>query len=209
MFFQTDILNSLPFVYLFGSICLIAALIVIYSRNPIHSVIFLILVFCRASALLILLGVEFLAMIFLVVYVGAIAVLFLFVVIILQIKLSEIEDELFQYLPIGAFIGMFFLLERFVVLNQDFIPLLRFENSVDYLDWSSKIDDFTNLHALGQTLYTHYLLYFLLAGIVLLVAIIAAIGLTINVQQESKRQLIFQQLSRKVENAIFFRSLKS
>jgi NADH-quinone oxidoreductase subunit J len=65
------------------------------------------------------------------------------------------------------------------------------------------------LHALGQTLYTHYLLYFLLAGIVLLVAIIAAIGLTINVQQESKRQLIFQQLSRKVENAIFFRSLKS
>jgi NADH-quinone oxidoreductase subunit J len=134
MFFQTDILNSLPFVYLFGSICLIAALIVIYSRNPIHSVIFLILVFCRASALLILLGVEFLAMIFLVVYVGAIAVLFLFVVIILQIKLSEIEDELFQYLPIGAFIGMFFLLERFVVLNQDFIPLLRFENSVDYLD---------------------------------------------------------------------------
>ena len=209
MFFQTDILNSLPFVYLFGSICLIAALIVIYSRNPIHSVIFLILVFCRASALLILLGVEFLAMIFLVVYVGAIAVLFLFVVIILQIKLSEIEDELFQYLPIGAFIGMFFLLERFVVLNQDIIPLLRFENSVDYLDWSSKIDDFTNLHALGQTLYTHYLLYFLLAGIVLLVAIIAAIGLTINVQQESKRQLIFQQLSRKVENAIFFRSLKS
>lgn len=209
MFFQTDILNSLPFVYLFGSICLIAALIVIYSRNPIHSVIFLILVFCRASALLILLGVEFLAMIFLVVYVGAIAVLFLFVVIILQIKLSEIEDELFQYLPIGAFIGMFFLLERFVVLNQDFIPLLRFENSVDYLDWSSKIDDFTNLHALGQTLYTHYLLYFLLAGIVLLVAIIAAIGLTINVQQESKRQLIFQQLSRKVGNAIFFRSLKS
>lgn len=208
MFFQSSILNSLPFIYFFGAICLISALIVIYSRNPIYSVIFLILVFFRSAGLLIILGVEFLAMIFLVVYVGAIAVLFLFVVMILQIKLSEIEDELFQYLPIGGFVGIFFLLETFIVLNQDFIPLVV-SNSLDHLDWRSKIDNFTNLQALGQTLYTHYLIYFLLAGIVLLIAIIAAIGLTINVQQESKRQLIFQQLSRKVENAIFISSIKS
>jgi NADH-quinone oxidoreductase subunit J len=133
MFLQTYFLTFTPFIYLFGGVCLLSALIVIYSRNPIHSVIFLILVFCRASGLLLTLGVEFLAMIFLVVYVGAIAVLFLFVVIMLQIKLSELEDELLQYVPIGGFVGLFFLLETFVVLNQNFIPLIE-QNKLDYLD---------------------------------------------------------------------------
>jgi NADH-quinone oxidoreductase subunit J len=133
MFFQNFFLDLTSFVYFFGRVCLISALMVISSRNPIHSVIFLILVFCRASGLLLVLGVEFLAIIFLVVYVGAIAVLFLFVVMMLQLKLSELEDELFQYLPIGAFVGLFFLLETFVVLNQNFVPLLE-ENTLDYLN---------------------------------------------------------------------------
>jgi len=203
-FLQRNILSVSPLVYFFGGICLFAAIIVISSRNPIHSVIFLILVFCRAAGLLLLIGVEFLAIIFLVVYVGAIAVLFLFVVMILQIKLSEIEDELFQYLPIGGFVGFLFLLETFFVLSNDFTPLVSSaESTPNYLDWRSKIDNLTNLEALGQVLYTHYMLYFLLAGAVLLVAMIAAISLTMRVQQDSKRQLVFQQLSREVENAIF------
>jgi NADH:ubiquinone oxidoreductase subunit 6 (subunit J) len=203
-FLQTNILSISPLVYFFGGICLFAAIMVIRARNPIHSVIFLILVFCSAAGLLLLLGVEFLSIIFLVVYVGAIAVLFLFVVMMLQIKLSEIEDELFQYLPIGGFVGFFFLLETFFVLSNDFTPLISDANgNLRHLDWSRKLDRLTNLEALGQVLYTHFLLYFLLAGAVLLVAIIAAIALTISVQEDSKRQLVFQQLSRNVENAVF------
>jgi NADH-quinone oxidoreductase subunit J len=165
---------------------------------------FLILVFCRAAGLLLLLGVEFLSIIFLVVYVGAIAVLFLFVVMMLQIKLSDMEDELFQYLPIGGFVGLLFLLETFFVLRNDFTPLISAANSdLSHLDWRTKMDRLTNLEALGQVLYTHYLLYFLLAGAVLLVAMIAAIALTMSVQEDSKRQLVFQQLSRNLENAVF------
>ena len=181
---------------------------VIISRNPIHSVMFLILTFCRAACLLLLLGVEFLAIIFLVVYVGAIAVLFLFVVMLLQIKLSAIEDEFFNYLPIGGLIGVLFLLEAFFVLSQDFTPLINDKINPSYLAWESKLDNLTNLEILGQVLYTHYLLYFLLAGAVLLVALIAAIALTIIIQQESKRQLIFQQLSRNIENAVFVTKLQ-
>ena len=185
------------FTYLFGGICIFAAIIVIRARNPIHSVIFLILVFCNAAGLLLLLGVEFLAIIFLVVYVGAIAVLFLFVVMILQIKLSDIEDELFQYLPIGALVGVLFLIETYFVLSQDFTPLMKRQQiSLLYLDWRLKLDVLTNLQVLGQILYTHYLLYFLLAGAVLLVAIIAAISLTMIIQQTSKRQQLYSQLSR-------------
>lgn len=193
---QTDVLSVFPLIYLFGGISLFAATMVIISRNPIHSVMFLILTFCRAACLLLLLGVEFLAIIFLVVYVGAIAVLFLFVVMLLQIKLSAIEDEFFNYLPIGGLIGVLFLLEAFFVLSQDFTPLINDKINPSYLAWESKLDNLTNLEILGQVLYTHYLLYFLLAGAVLLVALIAAIALTIIIQQESKRQLIFQQLSR-------------
>jgi NADH:ubiquinone oxidoreductase subunit 6 (subunit J) len=128
-FLQRVILSASPLVYFFGGICLFAAMMVIRARNPIHSVMFLILVFCRAAGLLLLIGVEFLAMIFLVVYVGAIAVLFLFVVMMLQIKLSDMEDELFQYLPIGGFVGFLFLLETFFVLSHDFTPLLSTVNN--------------------------------------------------------------------------------
>jgi NADH-quinone oxidoreductase subunit J len=113
------------FTYLFGGVCIFAAIIVIRARNPIHSVIFLILVFCNAAGILLMLGVEFLAMIFLVVYVGAIAVLFLFVVMMLQIKLADLEDELFQYLPIGALVGVLFLIETYFVLSKDFTPLIQ------------------------------------------------------------------------------------
>jgi NADH-quinone oxidoreductase subunit J len=205
---QTEIITIFPLIYFFGGISLFAATIVILSRNPIHSVIFLILTFCSAACLLLLLGVEFLAIIFLVVYVGAIAVLFLFVVMLLQIKLSAIEDEFFNYLPIGRLIGGLFLLEAFFVLRQDFTPLINAKINPSYLQWESKVDNLTNLEILGQVLYTHYLLYFLLAGAVLLVALIAAIALTIIIQQESKRQLIFQQLSRNIENAVFVTKLQ-
>ena len=190
--------------YLFGAITLLSAIMVISSRNPVHSVLFLILSFCGSSGLLILLEAEFMAMIFIVAYVGAIAVLFLFVVMMLNIKISEVIDEIYQYLPVGGLIGIIFLLEVFIIVDNDFVPLLSDGNMPSaYVDWSGQIDDVTNLSSLGQVLYTHYALAFLMAGIILLVAMIGAIVLTMQIRTTVRRQHIFQQVSRDADNAIY------
>jgi NADH-quinone oxidoreductase subunit J len=182
---------------------------VISSRNPVHSVLFLILSFCGSSGLLILLEAEFMAMIFIVVYVGAIAVLFLFVVMMLNIKISEVIDEIYQYLPVGGLIGIIFLLEVFIIVDNDFVPLLSDGNMPSaYVDWSGQIDNVTNLSSLGQVLYTHYALAFLMAGIILLVAMIGAIVLTMQIRTTVRRQHIFQQVSRDADNAIYLVSSK-
>jgi len=112
--------------YLFSTLCILSGIMVIRSKNPVHSVLFLILVFCNASGLLILLGLDFFAMVFLVVYVGAIAVLFLFVVMMLNIKLVEINENILRYLPIGGLIGLIFLFEIFLIIDSDLIPILGF-----------------------------------------------------------------------------------
>jgi NADH-quinone oxidoreductase subunit J len=190
--------------YLFGAITLVSAVMVISSRNPVHSVLFLILAFCSSSGLLILLEAEFMAMIFIVVYVGAIAVLFLFVVMMLNIKISEVIDEIYQYVPVGGLIGIIFLLEVFLIVDNDFVPLLASGNKVgDYVEWSGYVDPVSNLSSLGQVLYSHYAVAFLMAGIILLVAMIGAIVLTMQIRTTVRRQHIFQQLSRDAENAIF------
>ena len=190
--------------YLFGAITLLSAIMVISSRNPVHSVLFLILAFCGSSGLLILLEAEFMAMIFIVVYVGAIAVLFLFVVMMLNIKISEVIDEIYQYLPVGGLIGIIFLLEVFIIVDNDFVPLLSNGSGASaYVDWSTQIDNVTNLSSLGQVLYTHYAITFLMAGIVLLVAMIGAIVLTMQIRTTVRRQHIFQQVSRDADNAIY------
>jgi NADH-quinone oxidoreductase subunit J len=195
--------------YLFGAITLLSAIMVISSRNPVHSVLFLILSFWGSSGLLILLEAEFMAMIFIVVYVGAIAVLFLFVVMMLNIKISEVIDEIYQYLPVGGLIGIIFLLEVFIIVDNDFVPLLSDGNMPSaYVDWSGQIDNVTNLSSLGQVLYTHYALAFLMAGIILLVAMIGAIVLTMQIRTTVRRQHIFQQVSRDADNAIYLVSSK-
>jgi NADH-quinone oxidoreductase subunit J len=190
--------------YLFGAITLLSAIMVISSRNPVHSVLFLILAFCGSSGLLILIEAEFMAMIFIVVYVGAIAVLFLFVVMMLNIKISEVIDEIYQYLPVGGLIGIIFLLEVFIIVDNDFVPLLSNGSGASaYVDWSTQIDNVTNLSSLGQVLYTHYAITFLMAGIILLVAMIGAIVLTMQIRTTVRRQHIFQQVSRDADNAIY------
>jgi NADH-quinone oxidoreductase subunit J len=190
--------------YLFGAITLLSAIMVISSRNPVHSVLFLILSFCGSSGLLILLEAEFIEMIFIVVYVGAIAVLFLFVVMMLNIKISEVIDEIYQYLPVGGLIGIIFLLEVFLIVDNDFVPLLsNVSGDLSYVNWETQIDNVTNLSSLGQVLYTHYAITFLMAGIVLLVAMIGAIVLTMQIRITVRRQHIFQQVSRDADNAIY------
>jgi len=114
---------------IFSFLALLSAIMVIRAKNPVYSVLFLILVFCNTSGLLILIDLDFFAMVFLVVYVGAIAVLFLFVVMMLNIKLSEINENVLRYLPIGGVIGCIFLFEIFLVLDKDFIPLVAFDTT--------------------------------------------------------------------------------
>ena len=189
--------------YFFGAITLVSAIMVISSRNPVHSVLFLIVAFCASAGLLILIEAEFMAMIFIVVYVGAIAVLFLFVVMMLNIKISEVINEIYQYLPVGGLIGLIFLLEVFLIVDNDFVPLLSEGAQSTYVDWSGMIDNVTNLSSLGQVLYTHYSIPFLMAGLILLVAMIGAIVLTMQTRTTVRRQHIFQQVSRDDTNAIY------
>nr|YP_006073026.1 NADH dehydrogenase subunit 6 [Nitella hyalina]AEH42841.1 NADH dehydrogenase subunit 6 [Nitella hyalina] len=182
---------------LFSSIALVSGVMVIRARNPVHSVLFLILVFCNTSGLLVLLGLDFFAMIFLVVYVGAIAVLFLFVVMMLNIKIAEIHENVLRYLPVGGIIGLIFLLEIFLVVDNDYIPILPTELSTtglfQYTVYASKIQSWTNLETLGNLLYTTYFYLFLVSSLILLVAMIGAIVLTMHKTTQVKRQDVFQQ----------------
>lgn len=190
--------------YLFSSLTLLSGIMVIQARNPVHSVLFLILVFFNAAGLLILLGLDFFAMIFLVVYVGAIAVLFLFVVMMLNIKLAEINEKRLRYLPIGGLLGLLFLFEILLIVDNDLIPLLFYDNiqafaeyrELNFIDWSNTIHTVTNIQAIGNILYTYYFYYFLLSSIILLVAMIGAIVLTMQKGIRIKRQQVFLQNTR-------------
>jgi NADH-ubiquinone oxidoreductase chain 6 len=196
--------------YLFSTLALLSGVMVIQARNPVHSVLFLILVFFNSAGLLLLLGLDFFAMIFLVVYVGAIAVLFLFVVMMLNIKLAEINEKKLRYLPIGGLLGLLFLFEIFLIVDNDLIPLLLSNNTimyaqlaaVEYIEWSSYIDTVTNIQAVGQLIYTYYFYFFLMASLILLVAMIGAIVLTMHKSVGIKRQEVFEQNTREFTKTI-------
>jgi len=190
--------------YLFAVISIISGLMVIRAENPVHSVLFLILAFFNTSGLLLLLEVEFLAMVFLVVYVGAIAVLFLFVVMMLNIKIGRENTDLFQYVPIGSVIGVIFLLEIFLITSRDYVPLIdsSIRNS-GTIEWDFLLNSLSNVEALGQLMYTYYFYFFIVAGFILLVAMVGAIILTMQAQMNVRRQQIFQQVSRNMESAVF------
>jgi NADH-ubiquinone oxidoreductase chain 6 len=191
--------------YLFSSLVLVSGIMVIQARNPVHSVLFLILVFFNAAGLLILLGLDFFAMIFLVVYVGAIAVLFLFVVMMLNIKLAEINEKRLRYLPVGGVLGLLFLFEILLIVDHDLIPQLQStsgnvlgyaQGDLAYQDWMSTLATRTNIQAIGDVLYTYYFYYFLMASLVLLIAMIGAIVLTMQKSITIKRQQVFLQNTR-------------
>lgn len=190
--------------YLFSSLTLLSGIMVIQARNPVHSVLFLILVFFNAAGLLVLLGLDFFAMIFLVVYVGAIAVLFLFVVMMLNIKLAEINEKRLRYLPIGGLLGVLFLFEVLLIVDNDLIPLLIYGNiqalaeyrELQFIDWSNTIHTVTNIKAVGNIIYTYYFYFFLMASLILLVAMIGAIVLTMQKGIRIKRQQVFLQNTR-------------
>jgi NADH-quinone oxidoreductase subunit J len=188
-------LNGLEavFFYLFAFMAVAAAFMVISARNPVHSVLYLILTFFNAAALFLLTGAEFLAMILLVVYVGAVAVLFLFVVMMLDVDFAELKQGALQYAPIGAVIGLILLAELVIVVGgYAFSPQLAGTIAQPTPDIATR----HNTAALGDILYTDYLFHFQIAGMVLLVAMIGAIVLTLRHKPGVKRQSVPAQVAR-------------
>jgi NADH-quinone oxidoreductase subunit J len=195
---------SALFFYLFAGVCVASAVMVIVSRNPVHSVLFLILAFVNAAGLFVLMGAEFLAMILVVVYVGAVAVLFLFVIMMLDVDFTELREGFIEYLPVGIVIGGIFLFELlltvgFWVINPGVAKSIT----------AAIPANVSNTEALGLVLYTRYIHYFQIAGMVLLVAMIGAIVLTLRHKVNVKRQDINVQNARTPELAMSIRKVAS
>ncbi len=186
------------FFYLFSIVTVAAAFMVIASRNPVHSVLFLILAFFNAAGLFILLGAEFLAMILVVVYVGAVAVLFLFVVMMLDVDFAELREGFLQYLPIGGLVGVILLIELILVLGGSLAAPGQIATSAP----TPPAEQATNLAAIGSLLYTRYVFFFQMAGMILLVAMVGAIVLTLRHKENVKRQSIAAQVGRRPETAV-------
>ena len=189
--------------YFFSSIIVLAALLVVMSRNPVHSVLWLILTFFGSSGLFILLGAEFLALILMIVYVGAVAVLFMFVVMMLNINFSELRSGFTRYLPVGLLIGLVLFVELNLVFS-DWIPGNSFKPKIQSINDT----DIENTKQLGLVLYTDFILYFQLAGIILLIAMIGAIVLTHQKKRSIKRQDILTQIYRDPKRAIELKDIK-
>jgi NADH-quinone oxidoreductase subunit J len=179
------------FFYLFATLCVGAALMVIAAKNPVHAVLFLILAFFNAAGLFVLLGAEFLAMILVVVYVGAVMVLFLFVVMMLDVDFAELRAGFLKYLPVGATIGLLLLVELILILGAWVTaPEIAAEAP------TPPVADIGNTEALGLILYTRYVYLFEAAGLILLVAMIGAIVLTLHHKRDVRRQKIGKQVAR-------------
>jgi NADH-quinone oxidoreductase subunit J len=192
------------FFYLFSAIMIAAAFMVISARNPVHSVLFLILAFFNAAGLFVLLGAEFLAMILVVVYVGAVAVLFLFVVMMLDVDFTELKQGVAKYLRLGVPLGLLILAEIAFVVSAWTIGPISIENTA-----SPMPPGMTNTMALGHVLYTQYAYLFEAAGLVLLTAMIGAIVLTLRHKAEVKRQKVARQNARTPAEAVEVRKVAS
>jgi NADH-quinone oxidoreductase subunit J len=197
------LLQALAF-YVFAFVVMASAAMVVVSRNPVYSVLFLILAFFNAAALFLLIGAEFIAMILIIVYVGAVAVLFLFVVMMLDVDFAELRHGFLNYMPIGAVVGFILLAELLVVVGAWAI-----NPSVPKAVTAPIAADISNTQALGLVLYTRYVYFFQAAGLILLVAMIGAIVMTLQHKPGVKRQLIAEQVARRRSTAIEVVKVKS
>jgi len=196
------IIQALAF-YLFAAVAVASGAMVITARNSVHSVLYLILAFFNAAALFVLLGAEFLAMILVVVYVGAVAVLFLFVVMMLDVNVAALREGFLRYLPIGGAIGLV-LLAELVLIGGTWI--VSPEVAVSPETAIPPPAAATNTHALGQIIYTRYAYLFQAAGAILLVAMIGAIVLTLRAREGVHRQSVDRQVGVKREDVIEIRN---
>ena len=185
--------------YVFAFFTVVSGALVISARNPVHSVLFLILAFFSSAGLFVLMGAEFLAMILVVVYVGAVAVLFLFVVMMLDINFVELRQGFLQYLPAGVMIGLGLLVELVVIVaGHAMAP----EAGTTVAQPIPPVDKISNTQALGELFYTHYIYLFQAAGLILLVAMIGAIVLTHRRRKGVRKQKIADQIARRAEDTI-------
>ena len=193
------------FFYLFASLAIASAIMVIFARNPVHSVLYLILTFVNAAGLFVIIGAEFLAMILIVVYVGAVAVLFLFVVMMLDIDIAKMREGMLNYLPIGGAIGAILLAEMVLVFGSWIIAPDAMKMAMAPIPTAEGV---TNTQAIGMLLYTRYIYFFQAAGMVLLVAMIGAIVLTLRHKPNVKRQNIADQVARNPSTSIEIKDVK-
>ena len=198
------IVHALAF-YMFASFLIVASVMVISVRNPVHSVLYLILAFFNAAGLFVLLGAEFLAMVLVIVYVGAVAVLFMFVVMMLDVGTTDLHQGFLQYLPIAAIIGIILLIELLFILgnwhlNPD-IPSIITEPI-------PPPQNITNTHALGLVLYTRYIYLFQCSGLILLISMVGAIVLTHRRRKGVHKQNISDQVARRAEKTVEVQDVK-
>jgi len=189
--------------YLFSAIAVAAGVMVISSRNPVHSVLYLILAFFSAAGLFVLMGAEFLAMILVIVYVGAVAVLFMFVVMMLDVDFVKLREGFLQYLPIGAVVGLILLAEVLMVVGVRAIEPVAGKGHGAAVPM-----DITNTEALGRIIYTDYIYAFQAAGLVLLVAMIGAIVLTHRRRKGVRKQVIADQVARTAATSIEVKKIR-
>jgi NADH-quinone oxidoreductase subunit J len=197
------IVQALAF-YMFAFIAVAAGVMVISARNPVHSVLFLILAFFNSAGLFVLMGAEFLAMILIIVYVGAVAVLFMFVVMMLDINFAELRQGFLHYLPIGGMIGLVLLAEILVIVGGWIMAPEAAKTAM-----APAPDALTNTRALGELIYTHYIFLFQAAGVVLLIAMIGAIVLTHRRRKGLRKQKIADQVRRRREDTVEVRNVET
>ena len=195
------IVQGLAF-YMFAAILVAAAVMVVSARNPVHSVLFLILAFFNAAGLFVLIGAEFVAMILVIVYVGAVAVLFLFVVMMLDIDFRELRTGLLHHLPIGGLVALILLVELAVVLGA-WVVAPEAPAGVA----APALPEITNTRALGQLVYTQYVYLFQAAGLVLFIAMIGAIVLTLREREGVRRQDVVRQVARRRDEVVVIRKV--
>ena len=194
--------------YSFSSLLLFSSLMVIVVKNTVYSVLFLVLSFISAAGLLFLLECDFMSFLFIIVYVGAIAVLFLFVVMMIDVKTVSVRKNYLKYFPFAIVIGLFLFVEIIYIIFDTFQsnPYIKdnFFRLSSYINWYDKIDAISENEAVGQVLYTEYVFQFLIAGNILLLSVIGAVVLTLNRRSGylSKKQMDFSQLSRSSRNVL-------
>lgn len=195
------------FFYFFSFILLTSSLLTVFSQNSIYSVLFLVLSFVSSSSLLFLLECEYISLIFIIIYVGAIAVLFLFVVMMLDVKTVYSTKDFLKYFPFGSFIGTIFLIEISFSVPSIYEELNPYDISFllnFYVDWFNKLDYFSEIMVVGHLLYTDYLVQFLLSGNILLLSTIGPVVLVLTKSNKmSKFQVTFKQISRAYGSVLY------
>ena len=192
------------FFYLFSSLAIISAFMVILSSNPVYSALFLISVFFNSSLLVLLLDLEFLAIIFIIIYIGAIMVLFLFIIMMLDIKHIVVYLNVYYYFFISGLVLILLVVEFLGFLSIDLINEIDYRIFGDYINWFSLVLESSNLRSIGTYLYTYFSFFFILSGIILLVAMIGAISLTLESAPDNKQQLLYRQVNVNPKNSLFY-----